>query len=389
MNAMTIEHDKSQFKVVIIGGIHHNTLGVIRSMGQAGITPENIELILIDKNNGVNDFVSKSKYIQKNSVFYLHSYDGIINLLTELADKNGKKVIICCADGASEVVMNNYDRLKESYYCQSLGVDTVLFFDKNEQSMIAKESGFPIPKSMVLNAAEDIEEWNLFPCIVKPIKSINGGGKSDIFISACKDELNHNLGRIESDVVQIQEYIEKKFEYQLIGCSLMDGEKVLIPGYTRIIRQPGNTNTGYLRYAPISGLKVDMERINEYFRRLKYNGLFSIEFIRDENDVDYYLETNLRNDGNAYCVKSAGVNLPYIWCYYQIHNCLPAHIATSFERPVYFMPEFADIGLGIRSVGVFKWLYQVISAQSHSIFNLQDMKPFYAKAKYYLRSHLK
>ncbi len=49
--------------------------------------------------------------------------------------------------------------------------------------------------------------------------------------------------------MQIQEYIEKKMEFQLIGCSLEKGEKIIIPGFTQIIRQPDNTNTGYLRYS--------------------------------------------------------------------------------------------------------------------------------------------
>ena len=43
-------------------------------------------------------------------------------------------------------------------------------------------------------------------------------------------------------------------------------------------------------------------------------------FVRDNEGNDYFLEINMRNDGNAYCVTSAGVNLPYIWCYYQLHK---------------------------------------------------------------------
>lgn len=36
-------------KVVIIGGIHHNTLGVIRSIGSEGISSEDIALFIVDE----------------------------------------------------------------------------------------------------------------------------------------------------------------------------------------------------------------------------------------------------------------------------------------------------------------------------------------------------
>ena len=49
-------------KVVIIGGIHHNTLGVVRSIGSAGISSEDIALFIVDEHGGKKDFVSKSKY---------------------------------------------------------------------------------------------------------------------------------------------------------------------------------------------------------------------------------------------------------------------------------------------------------------------------------------
>ena len=307
-------------KVVIIGGIHHNTLGVIRSIGSEGISSEDIALFIVDEHGGKKDFVSKSKYLKKSTIRYLKTYDEILEALYRIADKNEKKAIVCCADGASEVVMSNADNLKEFFFCSSIGVKPDFFFNKNDQSLLAKESGFAIPRGEIIDTKKGKVDWDIFPCIIKPIKSIKGAGKNDIKIAKNREELSTLLEEVVSETVQIQEYIEKKMEFQLIGCSLEKGEKIIIPGFTQIIRQPDNTNTGYLRYSPISQLDIDINRINLFFQKIKYDGLFSIEFIRGENNVDYYLETNLRNDGNAYCVKSAGINLPYIWCYYQVNK---------------------------------------------------------------------
>ena len=148
-----------------------------------------------------------------------------------------------------------------------------------------------------------------------------------------------------------------------------------------IIRQPDNTNTGYLLYSPISNLNYDKKAVETFIKKIGYSGLFSLEFIRDENGVDYFLEINMRNDGNAYCVKTAGVNLPFIWCYYQVNGRLPEE-ALKFDKPIWFMPEFSDSRRGIKTVGVFKWVQQFFTAKSHAVYNLRDMKPFWFQIRH-------
>ena len=165
-------------KVVIIGGIHHNTLGVIRSIGSEGISSEDIALFIVDEHGGKKDFVSKSKYLKKSTIRYLKTYDEILEALYRIADKNEKKAIVCCADGASEVVMSNADNLKEFFFCSSIGVKPDFFFNKNDQSLLAKESGFAIPRGEIIDTKKGKVDWDIFPCIIKPIKSIKGAGKN-------------------------------------------------------------------------------------------------------------------------------------------------------------------------------------------------------------------
>ena len=74
------------------------------------------------------------------------------------------------------------------------------------------------------------------------------GQKSDIVICSSKKDLENYLSDKKS-CLHLEEYIVKTIEFQLIGCSLE--QKIIIPGYTIIIRQPNNTNTGYLKYLPI------------------------------------------------------------------------------------------------------------------------------------------
>ena len=80
-------------KVVIIGGIHHNTLGVIRSIGSEGISSEDIALFIVDEHGGKKDFVSKSKYLKKSTIRYLKTYDEILEPCTELRIKMKRKLL--------------------------------------------------------------------------------------------------------------------------------------------------------------------------------------------------------------------------------------------------------------------------------------------------------
>lgn len=79
--------------------------------------------------------------------------------------------------------------------------------------MLAKESGFAIPRGEIIETKKGKVDWNIFPCIIKPIKSIKGAGKNDIKIAKNREELSTLLEEVVSETVQIQEYIEKKWSF--------------------------------------------------------------------------------------------------------------------------------------------------------------------------------
>lgn len=362
-------------EAIVIGGLHHNTLGVIRSLGEDSEMQINIKALLVGKINREKNIISKSKYINKQNLYYVDQDKDIPEWLIKMGTSNEQhSVVICCSDGSAEQVISNYDRLKKYYRLPSVKFDITKLMSKIKQDEIASKCGFFVPKWEVVKKGETTN-WNIFPCITKPEKSVQGKGKGDIHIASSREELDAYLEEIEAEYVQIQEYLEKDFEYQLIGCSLNDGKHLIIPGYTKIIRQPLNTNTGYLVLSPIENLNYNAEVVGRFLSAIGYNGLFSLEFIRDKKGRDFFLEINLRNDGNAYCVQTAGVNLPIIWCKYAISGELP-NFKESISKSVFFIPDFIDMKAGIKKEGLFGWFYQFVTAKSHSLFNLNDMGPF-------------
>ena len=375
-----------ELDVVIIGGLHHNTLGVIRSLGENSYTTVNISVLLVGKGINKNNIISKSKYVNKDNIDYVECDDDIFAWLINHADYSNRKVIICCSDGSAENVISHSDELNEWYETPTTNYSVCELMSKDVQDKIATQCGLNVPKGKIVSSNRYVE-WDIFPCITKPMKSIQGKGKADIHISNNIEELRDTLDQTNAEYVQIQEYISKELEYQLIGCSLNGGEIIIIPGYTDIIRQPKNTNTGYLLYSPIDNFQFNKISIESFIKSIGYSGLFSLEFIRDEFGKDYFLEINMRNDGNAYCVKTAGVNLPYIWCYYQKFKTIPT-CNLNVNKEVYFIPDFLDMKIGVKTVGICKWIVQFFKAESHTLYNWKDMRPFLFEFHRRLKAHL-
>lgn len=364
--------------VIIIGGNHHNTLGVIRGLGYEGIKP----ILILVAGDNEDTYVDKSRYI-KTCIRVAHD-DDIINVLSEISSHvDDKSVIIVCSDGVSSVIDLNRVRLLSSYYlpgCVESGLVTQMM-DKDKLTNYAKSIGLNVPVSWVVEQKEDIHGI-IYPCITKPILS-KDGCKTDIKICHSEDDLVNLLKVGSCYKYQVQEFLEKEFEYQLIGLSLNGGEEVIIPGISRCIRPLPGTNTGFLRYQGIDTMDVPLEKCREFISNLKYSGLFSIEFLRGKNGKDYFLEMNFRNDGNAICVTRAGFNLPYLWYLYCVGGDYSGYLSCCKLTPVLVMPELNDLYfVRTREISLLQWFRDIRRTNAFMEYDSSDKRPFW----YALRS---
>lgn len=355
--------------IIIIGANHHNTLGVVRAFGEVGMS-NYLRLIIVSEGS---DFISKSRYIRRNNYRKIDSESEILNALDSFNLFDSKPVIISCSDKVSSFLSLHHNLLSERYIipnANDLEGEMHRLMDKTTQLEYARSVGIKVPYSQELLREEvDSIKWDVYPCIVKPLESILGE-KPDIKICSNRKELYENVSKSSCKKFQIQQYVSKSVEYQLIGCSW--GGEVIIPGATRLIRQPNNTNTGYLIYN--DKFDFDMTKAVALVNSLGYNGLFSLEFLRGNDGNDYFMEINMRNDGNAYCVTCSGVNLPLIW-YKKSLNIPIDESELHVKRTVHFMPELYDVR-NIRRIGVYKWLKEFVTAESHACFNIFDPIPF-------------
>jgi len=368
-------------EVIVIGGNHHNTLGVIRALGYKGI---NTLLILVT--DDTNPFVSYSKYISR-SVFLKSKHD-IVPFLLEYANKiDCKAIIYSCADFVTSELDNSYDLLHEHFYLPTANKQGVCnhYMDKDTMAKLAKNVGINIPNSWIVEPGKNVNISAIsVPCIVKPLASIYGT-KAQIRVFENKEMLVSYLDEHKDNRFIVQEYIDKNFEYQLIGCSLNHGEDVIIPGYSKCIRPCPGTNTGFLEYKSFENFKCDLMACKEFIKTIGYQGLFSMEFLRDKKGNDYFMEINMRNDGNGICVTGAGVNLPYIWYQYCIGEDYKKEASYAI-KDIFVMPEFDDFMLIFkRKVSLFTWWNDYKRTTTFMEYCDKDPKPYYVKKKQFIK----
>ena len=360
----------SKKKVIVIGGNHHNTLGVLRSLGEKGVFSE---LILVTSSK--YPYVKYSKYICDYCQLS-RWVDVPIELKNRKCRYNGlKPIIISCADLATFHLDLSYNELF-SYYCLPLGRaqgDISNAMDKMVMRKFAEKVKLNVPYTYSL---DELRLRNIeFPIIIKPLSSVEGN-KSDI---KNEYELSRYMDLHKNKPLIAQDYIDKQIEFQFIGCAL-DQQHVFIPGVSIILRQPKETNTGYLKYVSFSEFSENglLQKCISFIREVGYTGLFSMEFLRDKYGNDYFMEINFRNDGNAISVTEAGVNLPYIWYAYNSSIDYNEEMQKNI-RTVYVMPEFSDFKVALRlyNKNIFSWFNDVCRTNRFMEYDSRDKKPFW------------
>lgn len=365
-------------EVIVVGGNHHNTLGVIRSLGRAGISS------YVILTSGISDsFVLKSKYIKKHWTF--SGCDKVVDFLLSNLVFEKKAVLIGCHDVISSIFDINKDILSKFFYVPSSKVAGRIteLAEKFQMAQLADRVGFNVPLTLLITGINDTNLTDVvYPCITKPTAS-KDGSKSDIQVLSSEKQLKLFLSERSGHSFVVQQFIEKDYEFQFIGCSINGGEDVIIPGVSELLRPSKSSNTGFLKYR---NLKEDEEdallRTKEFIKATAYSGLFSVEFIKDKNGKIYFMEMNFRNDGNSICVTNSGVNLPYIWYL----SCLGEDWKKALKNihTEYVMPEFQELALwysyGIDTktmIGDFR------RATSYMDYDKDDLKPTNGKINFY------
>lgn len=354
-----------EHEVIIIGVTHHNTLSMVRSIGQCC---GGVHLILY--NSKRNSYVSKSKYIL--SVVYAKDATECINILLQRKQNRQGTFVISCTDQIAQQIDSHQNALVRNYYFfhSKHPGNLTCYMNKQKQLEMASYVGIKTPYSIVLNKSSLDSYKGKFPCIIKPVESYKGG--KQVFICNNHKELVQKIPDLDNIEWQVQEFIAKEKELVVAGVAV-NGD-IIMPGVIEKYRELKGGTSYSIIYPTVEEIDEVLIHAKEMIKLIGYEGLFGFEFIFDGSDY-YFLELNLRNDATTYTYKIAGVDLPGIYLKGVCNEDYSSLIKPI--RKIESMVEFVDFHyVKSRQINLFAWLKDYYNCKCKYFFDRHDIKPF-------------
>ncbi len=376
------------YSILVVGDDGTNTLGLIRSLGEAGYKPD-----AIITSSGKPVHLRKSVYIGRYKIIE-KSNEALLSALTEFESYGKKYYLFPTSDFVLKCIGDNSDKLKEKYYMPSVSGETESLsslLDKSFTFDFARKAGFSVPKSLKLTVNDNSvnsSDWTDYfegdyPLIIKPENSFSN--ECGFFIANSKDELIGIISRLSGSTIIIQQYINDAEELDIQCVGFGTGKKAAVFGVIHKIRTSvfalGTTSYAKLTDFEDNGL---MEKCSSFSELLGFSGIYDLDILY-KNGVYYFIECNFRNGSNGYAYTKAGFNLPLIWIEHQNNRSNPELI--DFKNPLYFISDIGDFAHVLKKdISFIKWLYQYITADCRLSFNFTDQKPFWDEIICYFKT---
>lgn len=355
--------------IVFSGREHYNSLGIIRTLGEAGIMP----VYVVVKGGPV--FASKSKYVKESH--YVDTVDeGIEFILSKYSDPCEKSFILVEDDWTVAIMDKYYDRLKDNFYFFNAGGNLLTYFDKDVVNRLAVKHGLKVPKTWKVKVGEipsDIE----YPIMTKSVNSIGEEWKDIVYI--CRDdvELKAAFSKMKSEYVLVQQYIEKVDEVSFDAFSVNKGKDVFI---VMEAYQMYNIPDKYSPYWKIHNYRnTDIgEKIEKIIGEIEFEGIFEFEFMIDQEDNYWFLEINLRNTALGYATTVAGMPQVTLWCEAIEKGYIDYSKRVEIPDGMRAMAECFDYDVRVKGGVISKeeWLKEFMTSECKMYMGRDDFEPF-------------
>ena len=262
-----------------------------------------------------------SKYIKEFRLF--ETYEQLYDYLCSGTNLKMHIPVFTTSDEGAEFLDLHYNELSKNYLLNNCAhKQGGISYWMNKEIMLAKaqECGLRIPKGFIIKtkaSEKDLLQDFVFPCIIKPHKS-SEAGKTNFRICGDLQQLKEALLEVSNvcDQTIVQEYINRDYEFLMMGMRSSRTGKIVLPGGLHKLRVCQHTKSlGMFAYAyttPVIEPSIEVDALKRFLETIDYDGIFSVEFMISK-DKAYFLEINLRNDGTQFCFEGAGVNLPLLW----------------------------------------------------------------------------
>ena len=378
-------------KAVIIG-LSTNGYTVARALGC-----KKIPLIILEKRSNQVQCELKTKYGKK--IFIDNFREDLISVLNHLA-KNSKIILFPTMDVIVLYLSEHRYSLLSSIYLPFPSHETVqLLMDKTLFKKFAKQHGFLIPKTFIINNYKEIKEvgkYLKFPILLKTPQKMYIKEIGKAYILGNKNELISLYKKLHPlyKTYILQEFIPGGDDQVYFCMQYISQKGKLLASFTgRKIRQwrplCGGTATCEPVYAP------ELHDLTyKIFRKSGFWGIGSIEYKKDPRNGKYYIiePTVCRTDFQEGVTIANGVNIPYI-AYCDILG-LPVKPAIKNGGNKAWMCVTADrlaaeyyIKKG--KLTRAKWLWSLRKVRAFDLFNLWDPGPTICALKNKIKNRLR
>lgn len=364
-----------QERTFIVFGIeHYNPLGVIRSLGEYGIRPIFIAIL------GRANVASASKYVGK--VHVVKDYvEGCKLLLEQYGNypQENLPIVITSDDEQVGYMDEHYDEYAGKFIFFNAGKNGGItkYMDKFNILELAREKGLKTLDAVAVKRGE-IPKQVQYPVITKSIAPNVGGWKSDVFICENEEELKQAYEKIQSPVVLVQHYIDKKNELVLEGFSADKGRQTFI-AIASLYKY--NIKGYYSPYHDVYNFKDEAlnKALCSMLETIGFEGIFEIEFLLDKNNQLYFSEINFRNSTWSYAATCAGMNLPVLWARTMLEGKIPEDAYKEIRESFTAMVEPIDYQKRVveRNYSLDEWYRDFKNTKCKYYFNENDLKPFF------------
>ena len=374
---------KKQIYSVVFGNDHKNPLGVIQSLGQAGIKSI---AVCWGPHTGT---LETSNFLK--DIHFGESPEACIDILMTLIPDNELGVITPCCDQAALVIDKYRTTLEKKYrfeYSTKYTIEELS--DKGLQTRLAGEAGLCIPEFYTILSMDEVPENPPYPCIVKPLVAMRGS-KADLRVCKDRNELIKNLEEVlpHNNGVILQRYIDKEHEILIECCRTSKGDTItpcIIKNELSRLYPPQVGLSGLHEVIPFEECELK-NKISKLLDLMGYVGLISVEFAKSASTGQYYFfEFNIRNDGYNPCMTKSGANINY----YYICDMMDVPFEIKQPKHVFIISEIRHLELFAHGLIRFNdWVGDLLKAKGFTWYYKNDKKPFYFMLKHCIMGSVK
>ena len=360
-----------------------NGLGIARSLGREGIP-----VVGTDSNPSASGLYSTycRRLITSDPA---KEPKRVLNHLLNEAKKYPEKCVLFPASDANVLLVSRFRRELSEYFRFAIPSEEVVesVINKRKLYELAERVGIPHPKTYypaTLQDAQKVKDEIQYPAFIKPYYShiwqeryrskgfvVNSPSEliakyKEVFDAKLEAMLQSIVTGPDSNIVDVFAYLSEKSE-------------PLVTFVARKLRQhPNNFGVGTCKESMHDqGL---LETGLRFFREINYVGPGVLEFKRDDRDGKYkMLELNARFNHSNIQATYAGVNLPLLQYMHLTEQSMEK--SRDYKDGVIWLDVIPD-ALAFCELNrngklrLSSWLRSTLTADCHSYFAWDDMKPF-------------